>query len=239
MLNQRDFADRQIIAAVREYNDLLRRRHTIIKLDHPIQRGWRRSYVLSERAKQRRDRPLLEAILMVINTAVVHHNRSFRKRRGRSKKLVEVEQPLRPIPVHEWERKHYPAEWFRHFRRELLLEWNRHWQPYWVFTQPSLFELKIERNWLWHLRVIHPAIEKRLSELGRWLESRDGWCRHGWLKGQAQSYHWKETLEGRERFLCREHQREIRAIMKHIPEVDPASAMRRSPISLLIISSPA
>ena len=129
MLNSHDLADRQVIAAVREHDALCRRRYTIIKLEEPIQRGWRRFYVLSERASARRDRPMLEAILAVIGTVVVHHGRDFRRRRGRCRKLVEIEQPLRPIPIHEWERKNYPDEWRRYFRRELVLEWNRHRHP--------------------------------------------------------------------------------------------------------------
>jgi hypothetical protein len=192
MLNSYDLADRQVIAAVREHDALCRRRYTIIKLDEPIQRGWRRFYVLSERAAARRDHPILEAILAIIGPVVVHHDRDFRRRRGRRKKLVEIEQPLRPIPVHEWQRKNYPDEWYRYFRYELVLEWNRHWQPYWIFTQPSLYELKVERNWLWYFREVDPVIETRLSELDRWLDAHEGWQRYGWLKGRRQRYRWKE-----------------------------------------------
>src|SRR5579862_9050720 len=64
-----------------------------------------------------------------IGTVVVHHSRDFRRRRGRRKKLVEIEQPLRSIPVYEWERKDYPEAWYRYFRHELVLRWNRHWEP--------------------------------------------------------------------------------------------------------------
>jgi hypothetical protein len=66
MLNSHDLADRQVIAAVRELDSLSRKRYTIVKLEQPIQRGWRRFYALSERASARRDRPMIEAILAVI-----------------------------------------------------------------------------------------------------------------------------------------------------------------------------
>jgi hypothetical protein len=217
MLNSRDLADRQVIAAVREHDALSRRRYKIIQLDQPIQRGWRRLYVPSERAASRRDRPILEAILAVIGTVKVHHSRDFRRRRGRLKKLVEIEQPLRPIPVHEWQRKNYPDEWHRYFRNELILERNRHWQPYWVFTQPSLYELKIERNWLWYFREVDPTIETRLSELDRWLQAREGWQRYGWLKGRRQRYRWKDEDSAKQRNLEHEHQREIARALQNVP----------------------
>jgi hypothetical protein len=232
MLNTRDLADRQVIAAVREHDALCRRRYKIIKLDQPIQRGWRRLHVLSEGAVARRDRSILEAILAAIGSVKVHHNRDFRRRRGRRKKLVEIDQPLRPIPVHEWQRENYPNEWHRYFRYELILEWNCHWQPYWVFTQPSLYELKIERNWLWYFREVDPLIETRLSELDRWLEAREGWRRYGWLKGRPQSYRWKEEDSAKHRSLAHEHKREIARAYQTFPEVDPAASVRRIPISL-------
>lgn len=221
MQNSRSYADRQVIAAVREYNALLRQRYTIIKLDKPVQRGWRRSYVLTESAKSRKDRPILEAILAVIGPVFLHHSRDFRRRRGRRKRLVEIEQPLRSIPIHEWERKNYPDEWHRYFRYELVLERNRHWQPYRIFTQPTLYELKVERNWLWYFREINPAIERRLSELDRWLEARQGWHRYGWLKGHRQNCWWNYGDTPKQRKIKREHQREINRAYMIFPEVDP------------------
>ena len=174
MLNSHDYADKRVIAAVREYNNLSRRRFKIIKLDCPVQRGWRRFYVLSESARNRLDRAVIEAILPVIGTVIIHHSRDFRKRRGRrSRKLVEIEQPLRPVPAHEWQRKSYPNQWKRYFRFELLLEWKL-WHPCWVFAEPSFYELRIEPNWLWYFREIDPSVETRLSELDRWLEFHDG-----------------------------------------------------------------
>ena len=239
MLNSRDLADRQVIAAVREYHALCRRRYTITKVEKPIPRGWRRFYVLSERAAARRDRPMLEAILAAIGAVVVHHSRDFRSSSSRRRKLVEIEQPLRPIPIHEWQRKNYPDEWYAHFRYELILEWNRHWQPYWTFIEPSLYQLRVKRNWLWYFREIDPAIESRLSELDRWLEAHQGWHRYGWLKGQPQRDRWKDEDTGKQRHLAREHQREIVRAFENFPEVDPAASARRSRISFRrIISFP-
>jgi hypothetical protein len=112
-----------------------------------------------------------------------------------------------------------------------VLEWNRHWQPYWVFTQPSLYELKIERNWLWYFREIDPDVEKRLSELDRWLEAREGWQRYGWLKGRRQRYRWKDRDTEKQRNLEYEHRREILRAHNDFPEVDPAASARRGRLS--------
>lgn len=230
MLNPRDLADRQVIAAVREYDDLCRRRYTIIKLGTPIQRGWRRFYVLSDRALSLPDQVTLEAILAVIGTEVVHYSPDFRRRRGRRRKVIEIEQPLRPIHQYEWEKEKYPVGWRSYFRHEVVREWNRY-RGRWVFTQPSLYELKVERNWQWYYREVDPDVETRLSEISRWLELHQGWRRYGWLKGQRQSY-WKHNSECKKRsVLQRISQHEIEQAYIKFPEVDPAASMRCRRIS--------
>lgn len=227
MLNSHDLRDRQIIAAVRELDALRQRRYKIKQLEQPYQRGWRRYYVLSDRALDRQDRTTLETILEVIGSVVVHHSRIFQHRRGRARKLCEIEQPLRPIPVHEWQRKNYPEGWHRYFQYQLLLEWNHHWQPYWVFLQPSLYRLKVERNWIHQIQEIDPEIESRLGELDRWFELHQGWRRHGWLKGRRQNCRWYDGEHKKQRLLKREHRHEIACSYQIFPEVDPAASTRR------------
>ena len=232
MLNSRDLYDRQVIAAARELDALRQRCYRIKTLEQPYQRGWRRYYTLSDRALDRQDRPTLEAILELIGNVVVHHNRNFQRRRGRSRKLREIEQPLRAIPVHEWQRKNYPERWRRYFQYQLLLEWNRHWQPYWVFVNPSLYQLKISRNWIYQVHEIDPEIKSRLGELDRWFELHQGWRHYGRLKGRRQNCRWYDGEHKKQRFLKNEHRREIARAYEAFPEVDPAASVRRSPTSL-------
>lgn len=233
MLNSRDFADRQVIAAVHEYYNLKDKPYPIRPLAEPIQRGWRRSYVLSERALDRADRATLEAILKVIGSVVVHHDRNFHRRRGRPKKLFEIEQPLRPIPVHEWQRENYSALWQRYFQYQILVAGNQHWQPFWVFVHPSLYRLKSERNWITEIIEIDPETESRIGELDRWLEFHNAWHHYGRLKGKRQSYRCNHR---KERLLDKEHRREISNARHIFPEVDPAASVWRIPTSLRSIS---
>ncbi len=232
MLNSHDLADRRIIAAVREHRMLGKNRYKIVQLDEPFQRGWRRHHILSNQALHRQDRSTLEVILKVIGSVVLHHDRTFRRRRRRSKKLIEIEQPLRPIPIHEWQRKNYPDNWLRYFQYQLVLERNRHWQPYFVFIHPTFFELRIDRNWIHHIRQIDPEIERRIGELERWLELHQGWRRYGWLKGQRQGYRWHGGHKTKQRQLAKEHHREIDRAILTFPEVDPAASTKCIPTSL-------
>ncbi len=231
MLNVRDYNDRKIRAAVREIKKLSTRQYRTIQLEKPIQVGWRRFYVLSAHAQTRRDRPILEAILKVVGTVVRHHDRMFLKRQGRCRKLLDIEQPLRPIPVYEWERKGYPDEWLRYFRWELVLVGQRCWQPSWVFKQASIFELKIRRYWVTAVTEPDPDVQSRICELERWLESRDGQQRYDWLKGCHQACYRTWSNRRRRQRLEREEKREIHRAYRDFPEVDPAVSTRRSRLS--------
>jgi hypothetical protein len=229
MLNSRDFSDRQILATIRELRLLEQDRYKVVPLEEPIQKGWRRFHTLAKQSLDRQDRTTLEEILEVIGSSVQHHNRSFRCRRGRSKKLFEIEQPLRPIPLHEWERKDYPRKWHRYFHYELLLGWNRHRQPYWVFTQPSLYRLKTGPHWIHEVKQLDSATEVRVSELERWLESRQGRKRYDWLKGRPAN--WRDCRI-KQRLLDKEQRREIATAYHTFPEVGPAAPVWRIPTSL-------
>ena len=227
MLNSQSLFDKKLIASAGEYRELHQNRYTIRKLDHPFQRGWRRYYTLHEGARDRQDRPTLEAILEVIGSVVIHQDRRFQRRKRRGRKLFEIEQPLRPIPVHEWERKNYPDLWYRYFQYKILLGSNRHWQPFWVFCQPSLFQLKIGRNWIDQVRDIDPEVESRLGELDRWFEIHQGWRRLGWLKGQRQGWRYWNGENEKQRMLRKEHRCEISQAALDFPEIDPAASVWR------------
>ncbi len=225
MLNSYDYMDKRIIAAIREHSDLSRRRWRIIKLDTPVQRGWRRFYVLSEKARLRSDCSVLEAILVVIGTELKHHSPDFRKRRRRrSRKIVEIEQPLRPIPFFEWDREKYPEAWRDYFCIEVYTNCYAQLQRRWVFVETSLFELKIEPNWLWYFRELDIEVEARLGELESWLHFHDAWRHYNRLKGRPARYCWCDKMDEREKSLQHEQQREIIHALANFPEVDPIAS---------------
>ncbi len=232
MLNTRDVSDRRILAAARELKSLRKNQYTIRQLEVPYQRGWRRSYVLGERSKEREDRPILEAILQIIGSTIIRPDRRFQGRKRRTRKLCEISQPLRPISNNEWIYKNYPCSWLRYFRYELRLERNNHWQPYWIFDQALIYQLKISRNMIHEVREIDPAVERRIGELDRWFELHQAWRRYSQLRGQRQSWHWRGADSPKQKLTNKRHRREIANAYEIFPEVDPAASVRRVPTSL-------
>lgn len=228
MLTSHDRWDREVRAAAKEYHSLITKRFTIREIDPPYQKGWRRSYVLRDSMRARPDRDVIEAILKVIGSTVVHHDRTFRKRRGRGRVFHEIEQPLRPIPDDEWNRMNPSVGWQCYFQYQLLMERNHHWRPFWVFMHPAWFCLKIERNWIQQIRDIDPAVESRIGELRRWFEQKQAWCHFRKLKGRRNRFRWVTDENKSERLLAREHRREIARALAEFPELDPAAPLGRA-----------
>lgn len=162
-------------------------------------------FVLSDLARQRKDRDILQAILTHINHVRHSCRPDFLRRKGRSKRLVEVEQPLRDIPLWEWLRKGLPEEWCHYFRPE-----NRKFGPVLVFIHPWLFELKIEKHWITHCRQIQPEVMERVAEIEGYFEARKMWPVYWRLKGKSAGRRWLAARSTREKSLDREAQRLIR-----------------------------
>ena len=208
MLNQQDYFDRQILAAIAERDDLLERRFIKRKLTEPVQRGWRRIFVLTAHAERRHDRDILAEILEVIGTERRCRHLDFRTLPSRSRKLIEIEQSLRRLWDWQLEKLPRSSAWRPYFHWRHYNEWGRP-RYFGEFINPKLFELRVEPFWIWEIDELDPAIETRLEELHRWLELRLGWKRYGWLKGIQQRYRWKDEDSAQQRSLEHEQKSEI------------------------------
>jgi len=74
--------------------------------------------------------------------------------------------------------------WKRYFHFEYKpylggLQW------FYVFSDPHLFELRVEPHWLTHVSIIDGALVTRAAELQSWLEHHLGWEKHRRLKGRS------------------------------------------------------
>jgi hypothetical protein len=164
-----------------------------IRLKEPIQRGWVRHFVLTKEAQLRPDAQILEQLIEVIGTKEYHWRRNFIKGRRR-RPLVEIKQSLRTVHINAWRfyPDKYPEEWKPYFHLEYQHFWHgsHHYEQWvYVFTEAHLFELKVERHWLTHLKIIDPQLIEREAELESWMEDHKGWPRYHRLKGKRHWWH--------------------------------------------------
>lgn len=224
MLNQQDYAERHVRAALNERDELLRRRFVVRRLAEPIQQGWVRKYVLTEYAERRRDADTLAAIAATIGPVRFCQRPDFRARRCRSRRLFDVEQPLERLFDRRFERLGSPASWRPHFRWVHYQEWGRP-RFFGEFRHPALFEFRVEPRLVWIVYDLDPEIETRLEELHRWLTIDIRLRRH---EGRAKA--WWDWEDPRVTALEREHRRRIRQAMQDPSEADPAMPVGRGPI---------
>lgn len=230
MLNSHDYFERRVRAAAREREELWDRPPIIQRLSEPIQRGWRRAYILAPHAEARWDRDILAAILKLINTVQYSRRPDFRKRVSRSRKRVELEQPLQRVFDRRWEKLKLPSLWRPYFRWIHYSEWGRP-RYYGEFRHPHLFELRSEPHLVWEVLDVDPEAETRYAELAAWMRwNRPVEC-HLWGRWRSHSP-WRGEPTPRAKALAEDHERQIRAAMCDPLEADPATPARRGPVSL-------
>ncbi len=192
-----------------------------VLLAEPIQRGWVRRHVLTKEAESRPDRETLAAILHDIGRKVhSRHPLFLQKKRRRSRKLVEIKQPLHEILVDRWSTKRLqrPEAWKRYFHLEYKpyyggLQW------FYVFTNTKLIELKVEPHWLTHVKIIDTAAIAREAELDAWMEARCAWPKYERLKGRRH-WSWNDALR---RKLERQAKRDLQWFYQNPEEAETSS----------------
>ena len=113
MYHLRSLTEKRILAAFRERDAIWQAQRETVTLDEPIQRGWKRHFVLTEAAKQRPDRIPLETILEEINEIRYHWRASFRdgKHRKCHRLFHEHEHRLQDIRPDRWLSLKWPDAW--------------------------------------------------------------------------------------------------------------------------------
>ncbi len=223
MQNPKAIAEKRLRALHRELKTLQQRRWhpPVHELAEPIQRGWKRHFVLSADTHARPDAPILAAILEAINVVRYFWRRDFQPPRRAVRAGGQhffTDQELRAIGLGEWPRHNYPDVWHEYFSLELVPEalvnqrdedlrrryrwvrpglWQRrrgHVLAY-RFRYPRLFVLRVEKRWLTHVSEIEPEIIERIAEIERWMDHHHGRPIFGRLKGRSQGRRWHGTNE--------------------------------------------
>ena len=194
---ERKRLDRELLSIVKEHYRLWEAKWSapLVKLETPYQKGWERFFVLSSKARHRRDVEKLEELLGFLNTRQRCMRRDFMVRQGKSKKLVPMNLGLSRYHVATLLRMKVPDRLFpylENFKRQKLVnrveaERLRRMNYPWKFgvCDEAWFEVVVEPFWITHRRVVMPEVESRLAELREFLERRGGWDRYMYLKGKS------------------------------------------------------
>ena len=146
------------------------------KLDPPVQRGWKRFFVLRKDVSQSDDALFFQKLLDKINTIQYSSKKEFKvKHRKFGKKIYEErEQNLQRLFPDSYAKKEFTDREKKYFYP--TLEHDLYWKRLiWVyrFLEPWRFELKIEPNIIYRTKIKDFNLIKRLDEIYQYLEWND------------------------------------------------------------------
>jgi hypothetical protein len=167
--------DKQLIHLYKELKDVVRQQRNLgyRDLDPPVQRGWKRSFVLRPDVAASPHAAFFTALLEKANTTTFSHRKDFKIKRRRHGKKVYVDKPQRLRSFYNYEfvklklmnkeKPYFKEDW------EYNL-WNGELQRVYLFTEPWRFVLKVQPNMITKVPIIDPQLRSREKELDNYFE---------------------------------------------------------------------
>jgi len=162
-------------------------------LHPPVQKGWKRFFVLRDDVARSKHAEFFSNILNKINTYDWSYRKDFmikRRKFGRKKYVIKSQKLLEPWECHfiklgfnEYEKQMFHEEY--HYEK-----WSKGPIRRYVFNEPWRFVLRIRPNMITKVKRRDAVIEARLKWINNYLERND------YRKKQSRllhgNYHWKE-----------------------------------------------
>lgn len=201
--------DKQLIQLNRERHKLLRQIWNLgwEPLVPPVQKGWKRCFVLRPDVARSRHADFFETILKKINTHDWSHRKDFKvkkRRKGRKYYIVKT-QFLRKLYKWEMKKIDFSAKELQYFHEVWESDWRRQQVKRYVFTEPWRFVLQVRPNIIDKVKKRDPVLEARKNEISRWFD-RNGYCyrldklrggRYTWWKDEDGLYADKNILRNK------------------------------------------
>jgi hypothetical protein len=143
------------------------------ELNPPIQRGWKRYFVLQEDTSRSKDVKFFQGILDKINTVQYSWKKDFKvKQRLRGKKIYVVrEQELERLSESCVTRKKFTPEEMQYFEVARVPA-GKPGEGRWLYTfqEPWRYRLKIEPNIIKWTKIKDFDLERRVNEIRQYLD---------------------------------------------------------------------
>ena len=142
-------------------------------LTPPVQKGWKRFFVLRDDVARSKQADFYAGILAKINTTKWSHRKDFKKKRrafGKKQYVVREqhlckpdEQQFKKLAFTEAEAAQFHEEW-------TYAKWKGGFVKQYVFNEPWRFVLRVRPNMIDKIRVQDPELDARLYEIAAYFE---------------------------------------------------------------------
>ncbi len=169
---------KQLIRLRKEENALYEQKENLgwQPLLPPVQKGWKRSFVLRDDVARSRQAEFFEKILTKINTHDWSYRKDFKvkkRRLGRKNYVVKEQKLLAPYDWYFMKLRFSDAE--KQFFHEVLY-WDNHGHITairYVFNEPWRFVLKVKPNIITKVRIKDAVLESKIARLKNYLQRND------------------------------------------------------------------
>jgi hypothetical protein len=166
--------DKKLIQKYKELRKLMAEQDKLGYTDliPPVQRGWKRFFVLRPDVMISKESDFFLQLLEKINTTTFSHRKDFKMKRRRHGKKVDVEriQKLREFYTYELKKIKLTEKEMLYFKMEWKVTDRGHLIPVYVFTEPWRFILCVKPNMITKVRVIDPQLKSREREIDSYFD---------------------------------------------------------------------
>jgi hypothetical protein len=198
--------DKKLIGLYKENQRLSKQKRDLPMIDlvPPIQKGWKRYFIVRDDVRRSRDGVFYENLLQKINTFQYHSEKSFKKKKRKESKriYVEIKQELRIVYPHELPKMKFSERELSCFDYRIIHEVNGRRivsRFAYVLREPWRYTLRIRPNMIDKVQVHDAVLEQRIKQLnmvlydnyenrGRMGKLRD-WGYDRWGDMERLKYH--------------------------------------------------
>jgi hypothetical protein len=157
----------------------------------PLQRGWKRMFVMREDVKRSVHAEFFLDMLKIINTKQYSHKKDFKVKRRRFGKKVYVDkiQTLKKFHHCELVKLKLTPKQLNFFSEVVVYDYKGQPYPMYEFNESWRYVLKVMPNIITEVKVKDHLLEKRITEISNYLE-RNNLC-HKLVKILDGSYNSK------------------------------------------------
>lgn len=170
-----------------------------IPLKEPVQRGWRRSFYLSEETARGKHAAFFEGILAVVNKIEYSNDKRFTKKKRKAGRKIRVPQPQFLKEISDWYWRKAPLS---EAQRQLFVEVCRRSRKgersvSYAFSEPWRFVLRVRPNMLTHTKQIDTVAEQRNQEIKNRIERNMLRPAMNKARSKDTNYRWKDEPNSR------------------------------------------
>lgn len=170
--------DKYLIQLDKEEDDLNKKKYSLgwEPLLPPVQRGWKRFFILREDVAASKYAEFFQTLLDKINTNDWSYRKDFmiKKRRYGKKKYVVKDQKLLEPCQWQFAKLEFTDSEKKFFHEVFEIDkWSRKPIKRYVFTEPWRFRLKIAPNMITKVRIKDSELEAEIDRIRSYMERND------------------------------------------------------------------